>query len=367
MAQPNININLSRDGLDIQRGETSMLGVLGVNGFGTNVDLDIGTEDVIDAGSTLVETLVGTPALVALYSGNANDVLAAGTLTFGDNASDGEVIVIGAKTYTLEDVLTNVDGHVLREAAATDTIDNLIAAINLGAGSGTKYAAATTANAAPTSAVAGAADTMTLYAETAIVTTTDIAGGWGAATAVLGTGARTITIFGLDSSGNLQSVTKNMRGITLTDTDETWSFIYLMEVTTAGSGGTNAGLIKCVDNPETEIYAEIIATNGQSMMAVYKVPTGYTGYLIDYYFSLGITPPAAANVTCFLFVKPSGGAYTKKHSGGIVTEGKTGFRIPFPLPLVVAEGSIVKCRATTDTDDVVLDAAFTLTLIPNDL
>lgn len=121
-------------------------------------------------------------------------VAATGTLTLTGNASDTETVTIGTKTYTFQTVLTNVDGNVLIGASASDTLDNLIAAINLGAGAGTLYAAATTANGFVTAA-AGAGDTMDVtaikagtYGNTYATTETLTNGSWGAATLTGGSG-----------------------------------------------------------------------------------------------------------------------------------------------------------------------------------
>ena len=73
-------------------------------------------------------------------------VFATGTLTTTANFGNGETVTTGSKTYTFQTVLTNVDGNVLIGVDATASLANLAAAINLGAGSGTVYAAATTAN-----------------------------------------------------------------------------------------------------------------------------------------------------------------------------------------------------------------------------
>jgi len=74
-------------------------------------------------------------------------VVATGTLTFTGQPADTETVTINGKVYTFQTVLTNVDGHVFIGASTAISIANLIAAINLGAGSGTAYAAATTLNA----------------------------------------------------------------------------------------------------------------------------------------------------------------------------------------------------------------------------
>ena len=111
-----------------------------------------------------------------------------GVLTLTANAANTETVVTGGKTYTFQTVLTDVDGNVLIGATASDSLDNLIAAINLGAGSGSTYAASTTAN-PDVSAAAGAGDTMVATALLAgsagdlIVTTETLANGsWATAT-----------------------------------------------------------------------------------------------------------------------------------------------------------------------------------------
>ena len=123
---------------------------------------------------------------------NINDtstgVPATGTLTAIANFANTETVTIGTKTYTFLSVLVNVDGNVLIGASASDSLDNLIAAIGLGAGSGTVYAAATTLH--PTAfAAPGAGDTLIATAKAggtagnAIASTdTAINASWGGAT-----------------------------------------------------------------------------------------------------------------------------------------------------------------------------------------
>ncbi len=142
-------------------------------------------------------------------------VAASGVLTLTGLPLDTETVTIGTKVYTFQTVLTNVDGNVLIGATASDSLDNLIAAITLGAGSGTLYAAATTLHPTVTAA-AGAGDTMDATAKvdgtagnTIATTETLTNGSWGAAT--LTGGAGDVVILGAgELPGNLVAAVGNV-------------------------------------------------------------------------------------------------------------------------------------------------------------
>ena len=89
---------------------------------------------------------------------------ATGILDLSDQPIDTETVTIGVKVYTFQDSLTEADGNVLIGASASDSLDNLIAAINLDAGAGVQYANAMTINPDVTAAP-GALDTMDVAAK----------------------------------------------------------------------------------------------------------------------------------------------------------------------------------------------------------
>lgn len=99
---------------------------------------------------------------------------ATGTLTLTGNALDTETVVIGSKTYTFQDTLTDVDGNVHIGASASDTLANLIAAINNSGGTpGTDYATSNTIH-PDVSATAGTGGTATITAKVAGAAGNDI-------------------------------------------------------------------------------------------------------------------------------------------------------------------------------------------------
>ena len=73
-------------------------------------------------------------------------VAATATYTGTGVFTDTQTVVIGGKTYTSQTTLTNVDGNFYKGATQAEGHANLAAAVNLGAGAGTAYAAAMTAN-----------------------------------------------------------------------------------------------------------------------------------------------------------------------------------------------------------------------------
>ncbi len=148
-------------------------------------------------GASLCEMDDGGMNSITLEYDGGSGVQATGTLTLAGQPNDGDQVEIGGQTYTFNTVL-GASGSILIGAAATDTIDNLIAAINNAAGEGSTWGNGTPAPNADVTAVAGAGDTMDVTAiaygadGNAVTTTdpTDTSGNlsWGAATLTGGTG-----------------------------------------------------------------------------------------------------------------------------------------------------------------------------------
>lgn len=179
--------------------------------FTTDVQVSVGTLTAAGNVANLDTVTVGSTVYTTRSSLAA--VKAAGVLTLTGNAGDTETVTIGSKTYTFQSTLTNVDGNVKVGATASDSIDNLIAAITLGAGGGTLYAAATTAHSSAT-ATAGAGDTMNVEALTAgtagnsIATTETLANG-SFASATL-TGGLAAAVYGVKIGASASDTLDNL-------------------------------------------------------------------------------------------------------------------------------------------------------------
>lgn len=112
-----------------------------INSFinsGLPADATIVPIDLTNAGGTGGTSLLSP-------SGSTISAGYKGTLTFTGQPANTETVTVGTKTYTFQTTLTNVNGNVKIGATTAESINNLIAAINLSAGAGTAYAAATVA------------------------------------------------------------------------------------------------------------------------------------------------------------------------------------------------------------------------------
>jgi hypothetical protein len=104
---------------------------------------------------------------------------------------------------------------------------------------------------------------------------------------VAGTGARTLRIQGLDGSYNFAEETVDMDGTTTVTTTQTFLRVFRMSVETAGTSGNNIGNISVTYTGGSDVAATITAGNGQTLMCLYTIPAGYTGYLLSIDVSSG--------------------------------------------------------------------------------
>lgn len=101
-----------------------------------------------------------------------------------------------------------------------------------------------------------------------------------------GAGAWTVEVQGLDANWTLQTDTVSMNGVTPVAVAGTWLRVFRAKVVTAGSTNSNVNdiVIRIASGGTT--LATILATLGQSTMALYTVPAGKTAYLST--FSVGV-------------------------------------------------------------------------------
>jgi hypothetical protein len=181
-----------------------------------------------------------------------------------------------------------------------------------------------------------------------------------------GVGARTISILGINSTGNEVSETVTLNGQTAVNTIHTYTEIQSALVTSVGSATHNEGNISIGTGTVTGgvpavIYGHILATENGSLIGHYTIPLDYTGYLISGSISCGATQ-ASKNITGRLKYRDPQNII---HTSAIVTfnSGKVDFYFDYPIRL--QSGSCISATATSSANNEIVSSYFQLLLVKN--
>jgi hypothetical protein len=162
----------------------------------------------------------------------------------------------------------------------------------------------------------------------------------------LGTGARTVSVQGLDQDYNEVSETVTLAGQTAVLTNITFIRVFRVFVITAGSTNTAQGNIYVGTGTVTAgvpatVYAEIPVGENQTLMAIWTVPAGYTLYIYRGTFSAA-SNNAAQYILGKFMIRPFGGVF---RNAADVTANSNVIPYDFEIPLAVPEKSDIEARA----------------------
>ena len=189
-----------------------------------------------------------------------------------------------------------------------------------------------------------------------------------------GTGARTVELFGLDADYNEINETVTLNGQTAVNTTKEYLRINRMIVRSAGSGGQNAGILYAgtgtvTDGVPANKYATINGVQGsnQSLMSLWTVPSGYTGFLTQYDISNGTSTNTPAVCKVILSIRPFGEVFQSKDVKSLTN----GMHVEetFSVPVVITEKSDIEVRGLSSSNSVDFDlsAAFEIIYIKNEI
>lgn len=184
-----------------------------------------------------------------------------------------------------------------------------------------------------------------------------------AADDVLGTGARYVTVYWIDKDYNRQQITVETDGVTSVAVGDDMYLPYRMSVTpgpngepAAGSGQNAAGVIT-LENAGTT-YAQIINGNNQTLMAIYTIPAGHSGYVVYGKASVGEGKTAEGKY----FVRPYNGVFNLAHDFLLF---QNSYDYPFGLPVPINEKSDLDLRAISTAAGTTASGAFDVIIVRN--
>ena len=165
-----------------------------------------------------------------------------------------------------------------------------------------------------------------------------------------------VTVVGLDANYDQMSETITLVGQNNNYSSNTFSRIFRAFVS---DGEANAGQIT-VQKTSTDV-AIITTTYSQTLMAIYTVPAGYTGYI----YKGTCSAQAGADGTAGMFIRYFGQtAFRIGHSFEVSGAGGQ-YTYDFSFPIPVPEKSDIDVRITTRTNNGRYTAAFDLLLVKN--
>jgi len=184
-----------------------------------------------------------------------------------------------------------------------------------------------------------------------------------------GTGAWTVTVFGLDSNWDEQSETVTMNGTTPVALSNAYIRMNRAIVITAGTLETNAGLIAVQESGGGAVGVVIGTGDGQTQQAIYTIPNGKTGYFIKGYVGLGNDNKNGEDGTFQWKVKPNNianAAWQVKGHMVLINVGSSHWQYEYGVPAgpIPAKSDIkIEVLSASATIDAV--GGFDLILIDN--
>lgn len=182
-------------------------------------------------------------------------------------------------------------------------------------------------------------------------------------THIYSTGAETVDIEvqGLDVNGDLLVQTKTLTGTTVAALDTAlWRVFRMRNMGSTDIGG--GSVIHASDAGKAVSYAQIVNGNNQTLMALYTIPNGKTGYLLREDADMaGLT--RSYSIDGHVLMREFGGVFQLKSTFGVQSEGGNSYAHEFPIPLPIAGKTDLRVEAISSAANGVLNATFDILLI----
>jgi hypothetical protein len=171
-----------------------------------------------------------------------------------------------------------------------------------------------------------------------------------------GTGARTIRVYGLQTWSSAEtSEDVTMNGTSNVNTASSYVIIHRMKVLTCGSAGPNVGTITATAATDATVTAVIGAGDGQTEMAIYGVPSGYSFYMTRWGCSIARAAAAATSATFQLRVNENPDvqttAFLRRNDRSVQSTGANEVQVYFDPPAKFAGPCIIKVQAIASAND----------------
>ena len=169
-----------------------------------------------------------------------------------------------------------------------------------------------------------------------------------------GTGARTVTIIGLDGSWNQVTETLTMNGTTQVTSSNSYKRLNRAFVATAGTSEHNEGILTIAHSTTTaNVFAAMPAEAGQTQICAYTIPDSVTGYLRAMRIFMGRSNGSAGSAQVALMTREEGGAWRKRRIYEITDSIGVATEYVFPTPLTGRTDIKIQVESVSDSTTIV--------------
>ena len=183
------------------------------------------------------------------------------------------------------------------------------------------------------------------------------------ADASAGTGARTVTLYGINANRRYQTETVIMNGTTDVTTLSSWLGINTAKVSTAGSGFNNAGTIEITGTDSSTRYAQIDAFDSITHQAIFHAQANTRLMISDLQANMSFTSGTRPQITIRIFVyNPTSNVRQYLFQHNIDTTVEQTVHIVFRPYLCIGESGAVVFVDATSSQDAYTNCRFTFSL-----
>lgn len=183
-----------------------------------------------------------------------------------------------------------------------------------------------------------------------------------------------VEVQGLDDNYDIITQTKTLQGQVTVVLDTPMRRVFRVKnVGTSDNVGhvycyTNgATVVSGVPTVPTTVKAVIQPGNNQTLMAIFTIPSGKTGYMRDWYANIA-GANKASNYPIELRVRPFGQVFQLKHAGALAETGTSSIQHKYEEPEVFTEKTDVEMRVSASATGVTatsVSAGFDIVLVDN--
>lgn len=177
-----------------------------------------------------------------------------------------------------------------------------------------------------------------------------------------GTGAQKVKVYGLDENYNAITEIVELNGQNAVSTINQYIRVFRLIVIQAGSNGSAVGIIYAGTGTVSlgvpaNIYAQILIGNNQTLMCVYTISAGYTGYII----SAGAAAGTGKDATLSIVIREFGSNVFNVKSKIILIAGNV--VRDFHAPFIIPAKTDVEIRGISDAAGAPVTATFDIVLV----